>query len=244
VHVSDQIPCNLAGSIYFSRSSDPNACAVMVLEKAYAKLHGTYESLRAGRVEYALEDLSGLACSAVRLTDPRHAPRVESGAAWQQFKAEFAAGHRHCFSRTRGPDPRAGERGLLGGHAYPVLEVCELHADSTADLEALDVKLVRMADRWGIGDGWRGDWCRGSGCWEDYPDIARIVERKGAIPGSFWIKWEDMVANFTTVFTVYAGAGLDAPATKSEYKGAWSTGDVKSGAGGLPPAESFPQNPQ
>jgi len=55
------------------------------------------------------------------------------------------------------------------------------------------------------------------------------------------MKWEDVIANFTTIFTTYE---ISSPATTVSYSGAWSVGDVKSGAGGMPGEESFAQNPQ
>jgi hypothetical protein len=241
VHVSDQIPCNLAGAVYFARSRDVNVTYVMVLEKAYAKLHGTYESIRGGNVDYAIEDLTGNAVTSVRITEARYAADVESGVMWQRFKADFDGGHVHSLTKTRSKNPEALKCGFLGGHAYPVLDVCELHADATSDLEARDVKLVRVADRWGIGEGWKGEWSRDSVAWEDYPDIRKIVERKPAINMTTWMLWEDLVKCFTTIFTQYI---ITAPGMTAKYSGTWSSGDVKSGAGGLPPSESFPQNPQ
>ena len=242
VHVDDRIPCNRSGDPYFSCSSDPQESWVMVLEKAYAKLHGCYESLRGGHVEYSLQDCTGLASLRLRLTDPRFASEVESGAMWQKVKEYQNDGQLMGFSRSKATDPRAHEGGLLGGHVYPVVEVCELHADATADLEALDVQLVRIVDRWGIeGGGWKGDWSTGSALWDDYPDIKKIVDKKGDVRGGFWISWKDLVKNLNQIFVGYA---IKEPETTASYTGSWISGDVKTGAGGNPLHESFPQNPQ
>ena len=40
VHVDDTIPCDMAGKPLFSKSSNPNAVWIMILEKAYAKVGG------------------------------------------------------------------------------------------------------------------------------------------------------------------------------------------------------------
>jgi hypothetical protein len=161
---------------------------------------------------------------------------------WQRVKGYYGEGQLLGFSRSRSSDPRAHEGGLLGGHVYPVAEVCELHADATADLEALDVQLVRLVDRWGIaGGGWKGDWSEGSGLWEDYPDIKKTVDKKGEVKDSFWISWGDLVKNLNQLFVGY---DLPEPATTASYSGSWISGDVKTGAGGNPSNESFPQNPQ
>ncbi len=58
VHVDDTIPCDMAGQPLFSKSSNPNAVWIMLLEKAYAKMHGCYEKLATGVVEEAMRDLT------------------------------------------------------------------------------------------------------------------------------------------------------------------------------------------
>ena len=59
VFIDDCLPCNYLGVPLFTTSIDPNEIWPMLLEKAYAKLHGCYESLIRGQVEYALRDLTG-----------------------------------------------------------------------------------------------------------------------------------------------------------------------------------------
>ena len=48
VIIDDWIPCELSGEPLYARSKDPNEIWVMLLEKAYAKLHGCYEALNGG----------------------------------------------------------------------------------------------------------------------------------------------------------------------------------------------------
>jgi hypothetical protein len=50
VHVDDRLPCNRSGTVQYARSKDPNEVWVMIIEKAYAKLHGCYEAITAGCV--------------------------------------------------------------------------------------------------------------------------------------------------------------------------------------------------
>ncbi|KAA0718696.1 Calpain-10 [Triplophysa tibetana] len=58
VRVDDRLPC-INGTPCFSRCVSRRAFWVALLEKAYAKLHGSYESLWAGQVCEAMVDLSG-----------------------------------------------------------------------------------------------------------------------------------------------------------------------------------------
>jgi calpain-15 len=58
VTVDDYIPCYYNGGPMFSRSTGRELW-VLLLEKAYAKLHGHYYSLRFGFTHHGLMDLTG-----------------------------------------------------------------------------------------------------------------------------------------------------------------------------------------
>ena len=59
VVVDDWIPCEGRGKPAFATSRKRNELWVSILEKAYAKLHGSYEALEGGVVHDALVDLTG-----------------------------------------------------------------------------------------------------------------------------------------------------------------------------------------
>jgi hypothetical protein len=48
------------GSLAFARCEQPNEMWVPLLEKAFAKLHGSYEALASGFVDTGLRDMTGL----------------------------------------------------------------------------------------------------------------------------------------------------------------------------------------
>jgi hypothetical protein len=56
VHVDDRIPCRPCGAVNFCRNKNPNEIFAMIIEKAYAKLHGCYEAICFGLVELALQE--------------------------------------------------------------------------------------------------------------------------------------------------------------------------------------------
>ena len=58
VTVDDYFPCHPMGSPVFSRSKG-NELWVLLLEKAYAKIHGSYFLLRGGFANEGLIDLTG-----------------------------------------------------------------------------------------------------------------------------------------------------------------------------------------
>lgn len=58
VVIDDRLPC-INSTLCFSRCHSPTAFWVALLEKAYAKLYGSFERLWAGQVSEALVDLTG-----------------------------------------------------------------------------------------------------------------------------------------------------------------------------------------
>lgn len=57
VVIDDWIPCESPGKPAFATSRKGNELWVSILEKAYAKMHGSYEALEGGLVQDALVDL-------------------------------------------------------------------------------------------------------------------------------------------------------------------------------------------
>jgi calpain, invertebrate len=69
VIVDDLLP-TIEGSRYGVSSSDPDEMWSSLLEKAYAKLHGSYEALDGGATRDALVDLTGGLSDLIDLKDP------------------------------------------------------------------------------------------------------------------------------------------------------------------------------
>jgi hypothetical protein len=67
VHIDDRIACRQSGAVNFCRNRNPNETCGMLLEKAYAKLHGNYEAISFGLTERALMELSLGAVQSPRL---------------------------------------------------------------------------------------------------------------------------------------------------------------------------------
>ena len=68
VRVDDYFPCYPNAGPIYSRNND-NELWVLLIEKAFAKLHGCYAAIRSGYVHEALMDLTGAPCVTFKLED-------------------------------------------------------------------------------------------------------------------------------------------------------------------------------
>eukprot|EP00913_Durusdinium_trenchii_P033034 g30925.t1 len=153
----------------------------LLLEKAFAKVAGSYGALEGGIPEVAFQALTG----------QREQLRwqKESDGMWRLLRFEMP---RFDNSKLTGD---AQLDGLLEGHAYSVLEVQEVHG----------LRLIRLRNPWGKEE-WTGRWSRRSNAWGDHPHVAADLALRGGRPadrgpadGSFWMPLEDFVNCFNSI---------------------------------------------
>ena len=108
----------------------------MLVEKAYAKLHGCYEALIGGFTDYALKDLTGGVQQMLRLDEPAVQAAAESGALWTDMLDWQLHGLQGCSVQLKagGATMEEVKDGVLAGHAYSVLRL----------LEAGGIRLVKV----------------------------------------------------------------------------------------------------
>lgn len=81
VVVDDYFPCYPNGGPIFSKCG-ANEMWVLLLEKAYAKLHGGYKNLTGGAPFEALADLTGCPTTSFNLKDEKVRHMIDSGKFW------------------------------------------------------------------------------------------------------------------------------------------------------------------
>jgi calpain-15 len=106
VYVDDRVPCDAAGKPLYCRSTDPNELWPILIEKAYAKLHGSYESLVAGFADYALGDMTGGVPGRLTVAG-------ESDGLWAELLQQFRMGLLGAAHSVKGSE--AVETALDGG---------------------------------------------------------------------------------------------------------------------------------
>ena len=84
VIIDDRIPVcdNASGKPVFAHGDDPDELWVPLIEKAYAKLHGSYNTLIGGYIDYGLSDLTGMVSEQVVLRPTHPGYHESTGKLW------------------------------------------------------------------------------------------------------------------------------------------------------------------
>ena len=194
VTVDDYIPCFNNGGPMFCRAQGDELW-VLLLEKAYAKLHGNYVQLRSGFVSHGMADLTGCPIRDYRFPDERRdygAIEEYAEDLWQKLTYADTRGWIMCagtpgvdkFTESGGPDE---DSGIVPGHAYSVIG-CKEH-DGT--------RLMKVRNPWGQFE-WGGAWSDDSEEWTEEM-IEAFEPNFDTKDGTFWISFEDFLKNYTSI---------------------------------------------
>jgi len=171
----------------FSRASNSQLW-VCLLEKAYAKAHGSYKAISGGHISEALLDLTGSPTFTINF-DQDHFNLDKLWAQLSYFKSQsFPMG---CA--TGGGDDQLKQVGLCGSHAYSILECREIESMTAPEGR---VRLLRIRNPHGVGE-WTGDWSDASAKWSGL--LSPGLERSGVDDGTFWMDLTHFVMGFQLV---------------------------------------------
>jgi calpain-15 len=161
VAIDDYFPCFPNGAPIFSKGHG-NELWVLILEKAYAKLHGNYKSIVGGMPHEAMMDLTGCPTTTFSFKDQNVQDMIRSGKLWalmKQYDKEgyiMSGGTPGEDTMTENQDSNQQKGGLIPGHAYSVISAMEYKG----------VKLLKIRNPWGQFE-WDGDWSDHSSLWTD-----------------------------------------------------------------------------
>ncbi|XP_060574910.1 calpain-B-like isoform X6 [Ruditapes philippinarum] len=189
VVVDDRLP-TYYGNLVFMHSTDKNEFWSALLEKAYAKLSGSYECLKGGSTSEAMEDFTGGVTESVDLQKaPTNLLNI-------MMKAHARGSLMGCSIDA---DPSQLEaicdNGLVMGHAYSVTSV-KLVEIQTPKVSG-KIPLVRVRNPWGNESEWNGAWSDKSAEWTYIPDDEkRSLGLTFDDDGEFWMSFQDWQNNF------------------------------------------------
>jgi hypothetical protein len=182
---------NRGRTLKYGRCKNGDALWVPLLEKAYAKMHGSYESINAGRCEEAFYDLTGKPCTTLPLNGEALAKRQADGDDEPFVRMLSFDGSACIMAASCGVAERKDEataRGLRNGHAYSVLQVVVCVATRR--------RLVKLRNPWGHSK-FKGTQPPAAG--STNADDRDTQQRNTDQGGIFWMDWHDFSAYFSEV---------------------------------------------
>ncbi|XP_004451128.2 calpain-13-like [Dasypus novemcinctus] len=159
-----------------------------LLEKAYAKLHGSYSHLHFGYISDALVDLTGGVVTHVEQnTYPSNLVMV--------IKMAASAGSlMACGSRPGQTDgDQELENGLVSRHAYTVTGAEQIQYRRGWE------DIIRLWNPWGHTE-WKGRWSDRSQEWEETHDPRKSQLYENKEDGEFWMSCQDFWKNFSHLY--------------------------------------------
>ncbi|KAK0056938.1 calpain-9, partial [Biomphalaria pfeifferi] len=248
VIIDDFLPSIQGNLIYCRNNETYNEFWPCLLEKAYAKLHGSYEGLEGGFTQDAMVDLTGGISEFIDLRDKRKIPSNLFQLLETSYKMKTLMG------AAISPPERASSNevqllnGLVGGHAYSITGFKEIQ------LRPARVELVRLRNPWGHGE-WKGAWSDHSPEMKQLSrDVIESLMFQDKDDGEFWMSFEDFKRNFDKLQLCHLQPDaviqeLEDNTDKqmwymSMYRDSWRPGLTAGGCGRAPSPHLMWRNPQ
>uniref|UniRef100_A0A8C9WAU7 Calpain-3 n=1 Tax=Scleropages formosus TaxID=113540 RepID=A0A8C9WAU7_SCLFO len=227
VIVDDRIP-TFNNQLVFTKSAERNEFWSALLEKAYAKLHGSYEALKGGNTTEAMEDFTG---GVTEFYDMKDIPKdlykimrkaLERGSLMgcsidvraSQTSCRTPAepldcGQKLCAEKSKLEETpsgvcidRTGRAALVPARfeTRTATGLVKGHAYSVTGVEEeTRIRLVRLRNPWGQVE-WNGPWSDNSKEWLSISKAEKEkLQQQNAEDGEFWMSFDDFKKNFTKI---------------------------------------------
>jgi len=218
--VDDYVPCmkdpNAADCVHRGPGGLPEAqyarphgkeIWAMLLEKAFAKMCGSYAAIEAGITEWGIVCMTGGKAwryeagadniwdrsDLVIMDDPRDKracgfrkaeERHDSSELFELLRFYHRNGALLCCGGVK----EAGQaKGLVQKHAFSLLQIRTVRKDWESDQY---FRFVQVRNPWGTGE-WTGPWSDSSPEWEQYPHVKQQLGFQRGDDGAYWMQWED-----------------------------------------------------
>lgn len=184
--VDDFFPCFPLSDPVFSRNNGKEIW-VLLIEKAFAKLHGSYLSLENGNIKHSLIDLTGCPVFTYQMMERGKDSPFDSNDFWGKLK-HWSEENYLVAASTREIPAENSIAGLVKEHAYSILRIVE-YSNNT--------KILKVRNPWGVFE-WTGDWSKTSPLWTG--DLKKKIQPElEKEDGSFWISYKHFLENFETI---------------------------------------------
>ncbi|XP_034969472.1 calpain-6 [Zootoca vivipara] len=204
VVIDDRLP-TVRNELIYCHSNDCNEFWSALLEKAYAKMAGSYEALDGGNTAEAIVDFTGAVAESIDMIDGHYSHDIiEQAKLFEDLlKVQRRGGLISCYIMPLSSNEFEGqtEMGLVKGHAYSVTEILMMPLGEKRLPWEKTKKLfmIRLRNPWGKSE-WNGPWSDAS---EEWKSVSQAERKKLRLTieddGEFWMSFEDWCKNFTDV---------------------------------------------
>jgi len=189
--VDDRLP-TYYDKLVFMHSAENNEFWTALVEKAYAKLFGSYEALKGGATSEAMEDFTG---GVTEMFDFRQNP-PNSSLFTIMTKAYDRQSMMGCsIEAVPGRTEAELTNGLICGHAYSITKVAAMNIKTSRT--SGKIPMVRIRNPWGNEAEWNGAWSDKSKEWTYISeDERKEIGLSFDNDGEFWMSFQDFITNF------------------------------------------------
>ena len=181
VIVDDYLPVKEDGSLAFASCRDGELW-VSILEKAWAKLHGTYARTEGGLPSFAACHIMGVP------SESHNHDEIKNNEEFFSMLEQCDKRNYTMMAASMGEGENQNADGVISGHAYSLISIHEFKH------QGKEVKLLKLRNPWGSGE-WQGDWSDKSQLWT--PALKKQVGFVDGDDGIFFIELEDYLQHFS-----------------------------------------------